>query len=612
MSKRHLYRPLFAILLFALVFSASPVQAAPASQALPPGSQYTVGDCRGVDKQTLRDEIERHALDVIASGAAPLDIDGLVARKWQELEMDAVVDGAVQKSVDNLMVEEAYLDKLLSGWWGEKAQEYAERIANDAFSSPAFQVKLTELSEAIGAEVARQVEGQFAQAASVALLCLQEYVGEQYSRTLFDAFQGNVQRDVAKLDFTVENAPVMQAIDQHGLAIAGVGTIIVTQLTYRLTLKLSEKIAQRVAGKVTGRVLGKAGSSLIPVAGWIIGIAMIAYDLWEGNQGALPQIQEALQSEEVKLRIRSEIASAIKDDLPDQASLIALETSVSLLEQWQGFCNSYDYICSLAERNADFGAILDGAALNELGGLATLVGWYMDQAGGAELDRVIADGTLERLLALPAATVDELTSANQPHVIDAWLALTGDKLPEVLALGIHHVTTPDQLDGRMLSALLALPDAASAKKVLSLAPRQQQVLLALAPTAYAKLVSQESAVDLARIANQMLQPEEKPAQIADDLITGKVAAASLGSPTPSFATPGGAALAARAPISASGAVIGSASGDNFGLQQSQDNGRIWPFSTLLVVIVLVAGASGAGYLGWRRTQAKRAERPTAK
>ena len=189
----HTYRLLLPALALLLLLSYAPAYAAPPAQ----DGQYTVGDCRGIDQTQLRDEIERHVLATVTTGTAPLAIDSIVARKWAELDMDTAVDAAVQQATADLANQEGYLDKFISGWWGEKAQEYAERIANDAFSSPAFRAKLEELSAAIGADVARQVETQFAQAASVALLCLQEYVGEQYARVLFDAFQRNVQTDVA-------------------------------------------------------------------------------------------------------------------------------------------------------------------------------------------------------------------------------------------------------------------------------------------------------------------------------------------------------------------------------------------------------------------------------
>ena len=43
----------------------------------------------------------------------------------------------------------------------------------------------------------------------------------------------------------------------------------------------------------------------------MIGAGLIVWDLVEGAQGALPQIQETLQSDEIKAEVRAEIATAI-------------------------------------------------------------------------------------------------------------------------------------------------------------------------------------------------------------------------------------------------------------------------------------------------------------
>ena len=114
--------------------------------------------------------------------------------------------------------------------------------------------------------------------------------GEHYSQAFFAMFAQRVQRETATLELEPLAAPELSGLTDHQLALAGVGTILATQLVYRLSQKLSQKVAQRVAGKVVGRILGRAGSSFLPIAGWVVGIGMIVYDLWEGGQGALPQI----------------------------------------------------------------------------------------------------------------------------------------------------------------------------------------------------------------------------------------------------------------------------------------------------------------------------------
>ena len=550
----------------------------------------------------MRDEIEAHALAVINASGTPADIDSLVARKWADLDMDAAVDSAVQGAVDNLGEQEAYWDKLLSGWWGEKAQEYAERVANDAFSSPAFQTRLADLSQAVGSEVARQVESQFAAAASVALLCLKEYVGEQYSGQLFSAFARSVQADTQQVNLAAGSPVITGAVEQHGLAIAGVGTILVTQLVYRLAQKLTEKIAQRVAGKVVGRVLGKAGSSFIPVAGWIVGAALIAYDLWEGNKGALPQIQEALQSEEVKSKIREEIATAIKDDLPDQAALIALETSVSLVEQWQGFCTRFGDICQVADQNPKFQALLGFVALDELDRLSTLVTWFINQEGRRALDAAVTDGSLEQLLALPDATVAALVAAMQPHEAVAWLAVAGDRLDRVLQLGMYRLAQPGEFDTYSVAALLAVSSTVDLQKLLALAPAQRDVLLSLPADTLQTLAGRSSTTQLAVLANRMLEPAQSPTavgKIAEDVAQGNVTIEEL-------ATPAGTAVVTTtaAPVAAhtEGGADAPAQAQP-GLQQPPENGSIRVLGILATLAILVAAAAVAvGYLQRRKTR----------
>lgn len=586
-----------AVLAAALILASTPVHAAPAAQ-LDTG-QYTVADCSNVDKNQLRDEIEAHGLAVIEGSRTPMDIDALVSRKWSELGMDAAVDVAVQSAVDDLASQEDYLNRFISGWWGEKAQEYAEQIANQAFASPTFKAKLDELSYAIGQDVARQVETQFAQAASVALLCLQAYVGEQYAGTLFAAFQRSIQLETQQLDLAIENTPTFDAVGQHELALAGVGTILVTQLVYRLGQKLGEKIAQRVASKVVGRILGRAGSSLIPIAGWVIGLGLIAYDLWEGAQGAFPQIQESLQSEEVKVKIREEIATAIRDDLPDQAALIALETSVSLVEQWQGFCHQYEYVCMVADQNPAFRDLLGLVALDELDRLASLVGWFMNTAGRVELDRAIASGALEKLVALPQETINTLAATERPDEVLAWQALAGDRLAAVAAHGIHRVSTPAKLDEYALAALLTVADTAAIQKLLKLAPAQRDALLALPADTLKTLATARSATELATLANRLLTPDQQgrpAAVVADEVARGVTTVAELAAPTP---TPTDAAVAAAQPLEpGSAGSIATAPAPNAERQTAIGFG----ISLALLLLGVLAGVAALGSVRRRRLE----------
>lgn len=613
-NNRRAQRALIVLLIAALIFAGAPVSAAPLVQT-GGGRQYTVGDCSRIDSSQLRSEIEAHVLAVLQNEAKPIDIDAIVERAWIAVGMDAAIDFEVARAVDAVRTSEDYLNRLLSGWWGEKAEEYAERIANDAFGSPGFRLKLEELSTAIGADVAKQIEAQFAQAASVALLCLQAYVGQQYSDAFFSLFAKQVQQETQALELNPLATPSVSALTDHRLALAGVGTIVATQLIYRLSQKLGEKLAQRVAGRVVGRILGRAGSSFIPIAGWVVGIGMIVYDLWEGGQGALPQIQEGLQSEEVKLKIRQEIADAVRDDLPEQASLIALETAVSLTEQWQGFCGVYEYVCQVAEENTNFRRLLQEATLDELESVAGLVSFYMRQLGRAELDRALADGSLSLLLTMPDAAFTILSETYSTAETLAWATLAGDDLGIVAEWGIHRRAEPDEFTAATFSALLAL-GADGAQKLLALPVEKRQALLALPENTLTRLAAEQTVSDLDWLAGYLLpelqaivqataQPNaETPAAapiaptvqpealaVVQDVAEGRVSVDALRRPSAvTTAVNEPAALPTLLPIADAAATSPPA---------SQDSPAVVVLWVLLVTVV-VGGASVGSVLWWRR------------
>lgn len=611
-NNRRVYRALIMLLIGVLIFAGAPVFAAPPLQT-GAGRQYTVGDCSRIDPSQLRSEIEAHVSTVLQNEAAPIDIDAIVDRAWIVVGMDAAIDFEVASAVDSVRTSEDYLNRLLSGWWGEKAEEYAERIANDAFGSPGFRAKLEELSAAVGADVAKQIEAQFAQAASVALLCLQAYVGEQYSDTFFSLFAKQVQQETQVLELDPLQAPSVSALTDHRLALAGVGTIIATQLIYRLSQKLGEKLAQRIAGRVVGRILGRAGSSFIPIAGWVVGIGMIVYDLWEGGEGALPQIQEGLQSEEVKLKIRQEIADAVRDDLPEQASLIALETAVSLTEQWQGFCGVHDYVCQIAEENANFRRLLQEVTLDELESVAGLVSFYMRQLGRAELDRALADGSLSLLLTIPDAAFTILSETYSTAETLAWATLAGDDLGLVVDWGIHRRAEPGEFNQADFAALLGL-GAGGVQKLLALPVEKRQVLLTLPADPLVKLVDEQTVNDLDWLAGYLLPPDaqavaqataqpgsETPAAapvvptvaldalaVVRDVAEGRVSVEALRRP-PGAAVTEPAAAPTLLPIEDAATSSPAA----------QDSGAatvLW----VLLVVVIVGGAGAGGMIWWRR------------
>ena len=517
-------------------------------------ADYTFGDCSTVDQEQLRNEIEQVAHEVLTGESARINIDAIVMRQWVGLRVDDAIDREVQRAIDTVYSNEGYWSRLWSGWSADKAEQFATQVANDAFGSEGFHTTINELSTAIAQEIAREIEADFARAASAAFLCMKAYVGDKYSGTLFSAFENKVSTEVETVDVTANTEVDVTALDVHQKALGGVGIIIVTELARRITIKLSEKIAERVAGKIIGRIIGKAGSSLIPVAGWVIGLGLIVWDLWEGGKGALPQIQDALQSEEVKAKIRQEVADSIKDGLPEEVSIVSLEIAVNLVEDWNRFCDTNRAVCTLAQENSTFQDILDYTPLDQVGKVVTLVNTFIDNIGRSDLEKAIDDSQFEKLLVLPEETFVILGATKSVDTTLAWAALAGDRLPKVAEFQLYQQKKPDDFTPELLRTVLNLDSIDTVNKVTPLTSDQLTKLITFADTNFVRLVNRLSAEEISQLTTYLETTTTPPtAQLASELASGQQTVASLLTPAVAVAptaTPETPALTGLPPLTA--------------------------------------------------------------
>lgn len=496
------------------------VIASPAyAQSTPQG--YTFEECNDVDVEVLRDEINALAFTVLADGSRNIDVQTLVDRKWRDLQIDAVLDDEVERAVQAIQQRETYWNRLLSGWWSARAEGYASVIANDAFGSEKFQAAIDRLATEVAAEIAAEIESVSALSASTALLCMQAYVGERYSASLFDLFQNEVRAGVEAIDIEAETDIELSAINVHSKALGGIGVIIVTQIARRIGQTLGKKVAERIAGKIVGRVLGRLGSSMIPVAGWVIGAGLIVWDLIEGGKGAFPQIQEALQSEEVKAGIRAEIAAAVGDGLAEELDDIAGHITLELVDEWQGFCKRHPHLCELPTENEQFKSILGVTSLEQIDKLSALVNLYMDALDRNALDRSIESGSFEHLLAVPQGTYAILRDTGSEETALAWSAAAGPLIGKVARYEVFRYREPHELDPDTLAALVGLGNRAAIARLLQLED-EKVALLATLPMAELLVLSTSLLVDdLDWLADYAAQPDSLPlAVLGADLASG--------------------------------------------------------------------------------------------
>ncbi|MEZ4673213.1 MAG: hypothetical protein R2932_03090 [Caldilineaceae bacterium] len=475
------------------------------AQAAPRGQSSSLQECDVITEETLQDELNQVTQQVVEDASAQLDVSKIVATQWRTLEMDRVIDHEVDAAVERVKSREDYWNKFLSGWSTDKAAELTTAVTTETFDSPVFHDKVDELSQGVAQQIGEEIAVLSAQSVSAAFFCLQTFINGNYSGALVSTFEEEVR--VATEASTINESSALDnslltIAGQHKTALGGVGVIIVAQVSKRIVIELGETIAERVAGRIVGRVLGKAGSTIIPVAGWLIGAGLIAYDLYSSRDGALPQIQETLKSEEVKAGIRNEITDSIAPELRRELPQIAREISNQLYNEWRDVKRNIRQVLELAGENAAFRAILDGLNTpDELSKLVDLVGVLLPTVGREGLLSAVDDGTFTQVFQQPKAAFQIIADTGSIEEALTWADTVGPLLDGVVHYEIYKHQPPTGLDKNVLEKLLALDNAKAIQTLVLLTPETLQNLLTLSTENLATLAGSLNATELASVAN---------------------------------------------------------------------------------------------------------------
>ncbi len=492
---------LFSLLLITSVLCALLPQRAVRAQESPP--IYTFQECETVEEARLRDELNGITQFVFAAEQNKLDIAAMVEIAWLEQGVDEVVNSQVDAAVDQVRNEEDYWSRFLSGWSADKAEELTTKVANYAFGSEAFRAKIDALSASIADELAREIGAMTARSASSALLCVQEFIGDTFSETMITVFQEDIEQKVvdaqvgqdAETDFTI-------ILDTRTKSLAGVGVIIASQIAK----SLAKKVAQRVAGKVAGRILGKAATTIIPLAGWIIGGGLIIWDLIEAGEGALPQIRESLKGAEVKGAIRAQVAEVVEGELSAEMPELARSVSNDIYAEWLDFRQKFSRVLDLAETNSRFQVLLDNTTADQVQKLASLVSVADAKLTPAQIDESINAGVFERIFFLPDRAFDILQATGDTETVVAWANLAGESIAGVAETELYKIAEPsDFADRQALETVLAVGDKTAIGRLMELNQLEREILLGLPSEQLSQAVTAFSPDDLRWLASYITQ-----------------------------------------------------------------------------------------------------------
>lgn len=403
----------------------------------------------------------------------------IVDELWEKLNIDDILDRQIDEAIEKVRNEETFLQIVKSGWSSEKAGELASRTANYAMNSEEFKKAMEELSNLTAIEFSNALETVTARSASTAMACLQEFIGSTYPTVVISVFENEIRTSTGTIDFTeTYQGDIGAFLSMHGKAITGFSVIIAAYIARKVVQKIAVRIGRRVAGRIASRVAGRIATTYIPFVGWFIGGLMIAWDVYDSREGALPHIREYLKDEEIKKHIKTDIAETMMTELAAETPKIARVLSGEIYGYWVDFKDKFRKVLELTRENPEFRIIVDNTSPEDFYKLSKLVDISIYAVGIDGFDRAIRDGSFKKVLSYPETSFDIIETTGSFQTAIDWVELAGVVgIDNVVRFEIYKDKTPADFDKRLLERLLDVNDYRTISKLTMLDNDQMQAML---------------------------------------------------------------------------------------------------------------------------------------
>jgi hypothetical protein len=480
------FRP-FVAAVTAVAFVASTFATLPAAPAIAQTSApVSIQSCRALSDEQLRAEIQTISATVIRAELGQINYAAIVDRYWRATAMDRRIDERVDAAIVRVRADTTWLDRAYSTISQERATALATAVAERTYQSEQFQGAMAELIDSIGQDVGARMEQAAAQSSGPAIACMQLALESRYGSALAQSFES--QRGRALSAAASAGGTRIESTD---LLLEGTQSIagILLIMSRRMVSQLVSQMARRLAGAIVTRIV----SSLTLV----VGLALIAKDVYEAGEGIFPLVEERMKSAESKQLVKTEIASAVSGYVVGNLDVIAQDTAVRMFAVWEDFKRLHDVLLALADSYPRFAEFLRQVQPGQIAPLGEIVQIIIAGQGEAGIVARLEDGSLQQALGVlgPAG----LTIARQTRSIDtalAWQTLAGERLGDVVRFDLYSRLKPDQITRTQLERLLALGDAAAISRLAALAAPVRDQLLALQPAQVRELASQLSEREL--------------------------------------------------------------------------------------------------------------------
>ncbi|MGB8870914.1 MAG: hypothetical protein WCC96_16940, partial [Rhodomicrobium sp.] len=326
---------------------------------------------------------------------------------------------------------------------------------------------LDELATGVAKDAGAQIEAATSKVSNPIVACVQTALQSRYGGAIAQVFAQESQKNLeAKAEQPAIKIGTSDLVLNNAASISG----IVILVTRRVIAGVVEGIGDRIAGVVASRIISS-------VAG-LIGLALIAKDIYEAGEGVFPIVSERMKSDETKAVIKDEIGKTIQADITQQVGTIAQETADRIYAVWLDFKQKYKLLLSLSEKNPDFAGLLKDTRLDQLSKLGQIVGILYSSEGENRIFARAAGGSLSKaLLDLDDAGLTIATERNSIGDALRWKAVAGQDLPRVVDTGIYRWLPAEGLSHETLEKLLSLNDRIALGRIANLTPQERDLIL---------------------------------------------------------------------------------------------------------------------------------------
>jgi hypothetical protein len=425
--------------------------------------------CQAQDETAFRAAIEAITVKALDHGLAGFDYRSAVAEEWRKGNLDAIIDARIDLAVAEVRSETSWGNLIQSLGSKDKAQQLATAVAERVYKSEAVTAAIESLAVGVGNRVGGAIETATRDAAEPALTCLQAFLGPRYGSTVSRVVAGDAGRELglelAKGGVEIGAGDIAR---QSGGGITGAALLLVR----RQLANMTTRIGQRIVGSILSR--------LVSVVAGGIGVVLIAKDIWELRHGVLPIVADEMKSKASKDTVQDELAKGIAEQIGEHVREIGAKSAGRIVEIWHEFRAAHAKALEIAERSDRFKRYLDGVKADRLGRLDEVVAIALAAEGEAGLIKRLDDGSLDE--AVTRLTPAGMEIARETRSLAdglAWAAVAGDRLPEVVELGLYRRAKPSDFTRASLTRLLGLGDRLSAQRLASISRETRDTLLDL-------------------------------------------------------------------------------------------------------------------------------------